>query len=283
MGQLESKYLYILPPTLNRKGEPIGNTNHDIKELFFYKTDIYKLNSPILITSDLHSHSKTIFFDLSKRIDLTKIVVILLGDMGGPLISGKDGCVLDLLKFLITKCKKLLFIGGNHDVPVNMDILKNLSNKDGTPIYYESGTILNFRFGKVGLVHGTGNHISNKPFEYSPDDYINYLSLLDGSDIILTHAAPKFPVENNIILEKNKYGDERIYNCINNFIKKPKFHFYGHAHHEEVPFINSYTTYYNLDSRIYIYNYDGNIQTNDIKNNQIKKYTYIPYDHVLSQ
>ena len=75
-------------PTTNKYGE--AKYKYDTKYIIKATSNIFDDN--VIITSDLHSHSFELFSRLAEtNIDLTKYIIIMVGDMAGNYVRGSDG------------------------------------------------------------------------------------------------------------------------------------------------------------------------------------------------
>ena len=231
-------------PTTNKYGQ--SKFPYDSKELLYINTNLF--NIPVIITSDLHSHSIELFERLREtNIDLTKYIIIMVGDMAGNYIRGSDGNPTEFYNYLLEeiKVKDIIIIQGNHDLPpedsdlsdLKKNVIKNKILKNGSITSYEN-------LGKIGGVNGT---ISNKihPYKISQDKYLGYLKKYIGKkiDILLTHDTPKF---------ENFVGREEIYNMVLKI--KPLIYIYGHCHHKKMHSIHKNIHFLNVDGRVLVIN-----------------------------
>ena len=231
-------------PTTNKYGQ--SKYSYDSKELIYVNSNLF--NIPIIITSDLHSHSFELFERLREtNIDLTKYIIIMVGDMAGNYIRGSDGNPSEFYNYLIEeiKVKEIIIIQGNHDLPpedsklsdIKKNIIKNKILKDGSITNHKD-------LGKIGGVNGT---ISNKvhPYKMTQQKYLGYLHKYIGKriDILLTHDTPKF---------ENFVGKEEIYDTVLKI--KPLIYIYGHCHHKKMYLIHKNIHFLNVDGRVLIIN-----------------------------
>jgi Icc-related predicted phosphoesterase len=240
--------VFKYPPTVNR----FGNTKspYDLKTVITIHTDLVK--EPLLITSDLHSHTETVLNDLDSIIDISKYTVITLGDMAGIGVYGSDGDPTEFYE-RINKKTNLYIIQGNHDLPPNdIDRLHQLKNKDGSNCYLSDGEeIVNTPNGTMAGVHGTIS-LKEHPYKKHPDLFYPLLENVlkwKKPDFILTHETPEIPIINpESKKQKSLIGKKELFDIIIKY--KPKVHMYGHCHH---PYVMSYVNdvlFINADSRI---------------------------------
>lgn len=259
---------YYLPPTQRYRD---GSTRHDYDEKTFLKLDDENLfnGKSVLIGSDWHSHTRTIAYDLSKKLDLSKVIVILAGDMSGERYFGSDGDPTDVYEFLYPKVAALYFIQGNHDLkPRNINRLYALKNKDNSPCYMTNGFIYDSEIGKLGCVHGT---ISNKPHVYKmpENNYYRLIYKLTDADITITHETPSFLVDESDMQVDHQInpltGKDKLYDYICR--TKSSVHIYGHCHHPQPIYHKNNKIWINADSRILLFNYPDqlNIQNENGK------------------
>ena len=241
---LIKKKIMKFRPTTNKYGQ--SKFPYDSKELIYIDTNLF--NIPVIITSDLHSHSIELFERLREtNIDLTKYIIIMVGDMAGNYIRGSDGNPTEFYNYLLEeiKVKDIIIIQGNHDLPpedsdlsdLKKNVIKNKILKNGSITSYEN-------LGKIGGVNST---ISNKihPYKMSQDKYLGYLKKYIGKkiDILLTHDTPKF---------ENFVGREEIYNMVLKI--KPLIYIYGHCHHKKMHSIHKNIHFLNVDGRVLVIN-----------------------------
>ena len=237
------------PPTVNRAGKSRGP--NDIKTILTVETDMVKV--PTLITSDLHSHTQAVLNDLGYNdIDISKYLVLTLGDMAGEGIFGSDGDPTEFYK-RISLTSQLYLVQGNHDLPPeNIEDLMELKNQDKTPCYISDGEeIYNTPNGTIGGVHGTIS-LKKHPYKKLPETFYALLENVlkwKKPDIIMTHETPEisYSTPDNSKVTK-LIGKEELFQMITKY--KPKIHMYGHCHH---PFAFIYTKrvmFINADARI---------------------------------
>lgn len=237
------------PPTVNRSGKT--RSTNDIKSIITVKTNL--VNVPTLIASDLHSHTEKVLNDLeSNNIDISKYLVLTLGDMAGDGVFGSDGDPTEFYERIVTT-SKLHLVQGNHDLPPSNDInrLIRMRNKDKTWCYMPDGTnIINTPNGTMGGVHGI---ISHKPHPYkkSSDIFYNLVEniLKKRPYILMTHETPEIPYyDSNVNKIKNLIGKTELYNMVIKY--KPKIHMYGHCYHPYAFIYTNNIMFINADSRI---------------------------------
>lgn len=239
------------PPTVNRMGKSKGS--NDIKTIVHVRTDLVKV--PTIITSDLHSHTEAVLNDLEyNEIDISRYMVLTLGDMAGEGIFGSDGDPTEFYKRINEK-SQLYIVQGNHDLPPeNINDLMDLKNNDGTTCMISDGEeIVNTPNGTIGGVHGT---ISLKVHPYKkPDDA--FYALLENvlkwkkPEIIMTHETPEIPIYDGQKQKNlNLIGKSDLYKMICKY--KPKIHMYGHCHHQYAFIYSNDVMFINADGRILI-------------------------------
>ena len=208
------------------------------------------------MTSDLHSHSFSVFDDLENEINLIDYDVYTVGDMAGDMIYGSDGDATPLYNMLKEKVNHLYIIQGNHDLPPeNEDTLLQMKNSDGTKVYLSDGFDLQQTAnGKVGCVHGIISHNNNKQKPYRKQiDHFNILVkniLAQKPDFFFTHETPELSYV-NLDQKRIKFiGKDTLFAMVGK--AKCKVHVYGHCHHPNVMTYIGQTLYVNVDARILI-------------------------------
>lgn len=243
------KVTWYFPPSKNKNGET--RRKYDEKMLILIETDI--INSPCIITSDLHGHTQRVFNLMDKYINLDKFTVLCAGDMAGTWLYGTDGDPTEFYEYMLSKCQELFFVAGNHDKSSSdkKNREKRLSNKNNTQCHLDGNGITMSCIGSLAGINGT---ISNRCHEYKfpLNLYCEKLEkiLKMNPKIVITHDTPALPIknENNIIIKTN--GTDDIFNITSKY--KPHIHIYGHCHHKNYhSFINE-THYICADSRILI-------------------------------
>jgi Icc-related predicted phosphoesterase len=236
----------LFPPTKNSSGK--AEFEHDKKEIIKFDENIFDDN--VIFMSDMHSHTQKVIEYLLSNYDLSKFIVITLGDMWGNGFMGSDGDPTPFYELLYNNAKALYIIQGNHDLPPSdaseFQKLVNMKNKDKTYCLLKNGIPFSSSIGIIGGVHGT---ISNKKHAYKmPEkEYVKYLKSMVGKiEILLTHNTPQLfgGTKNQTI------GNYIIHDMVCKI--KPKIHVYGHCYHHPVNESNG-TLFLNADSKILIF------------------------------
>ena len=231
-------------PTLNKSGQ--AKYPYDSKEILKINSNIF--SQPIILTSDLHSHSFELFERLrDTNIDFTQYIIIMVGDMAGDYIRGSDGNPTKFYDYLLEefKVKDIIVVQGNHDLPPKDSKLSDKVKIKIQNKILQDGNIIEIKdIGKIGGVNGT---ISNKvhPYKMKKSKYLNYMKKFVGKqlDVLLTHDTPKFG---------NCIGNQEIYDMVLKI--KPKLYIYGHCHHKNIHTIHNDIHFLNVDGRVLIIN-----------------------------
>lgn len=247
---IDRNVLYY-PPTKNRA----GNTKapFDTKEVIKIKTSL--VNTPTIITSDLHSHSFKVFEHLENELDLLLYDIYTVGDMSGEMIYGSDGDSTPLYRRIQSLCNHLYIIQGNHDLPPPcVNDLLCLVNTDGSNCYISDGeNIVQTLNGTVGGVHGIISHTDKKK------PYRKYLELFDElvknvlrkkPDFFFTHETPALKYTNANGKPVEFIGKNSLFALVKK--SKCKVHVYGHCHHPNVMTYIDQTLFINVDARILV-------------------------------
>jgi predicted phosphodiesterase len=240
-----TKEILYFPPTKNSNGKT--NSDHDTKEIICFDQNIF--NDNVIFMSDMHSHTKAVIdYLVCSDIDLSKFVIVTLGDMWGNGFFGSDGDPTPFYHILKQYAKALYIIQGNHDLPPSrLSDLLEMKNRNGTKCLLTNGHPINTSIGKIGGIHGT---ISAKihPYKMPEKAYLKLLKSFSdkGLDILLTHDTPRITDEKNNIL----IGNIDIYNTVTQV--KPKVHVYGHCYHPPVNVCKD-IIFLNADSKVLIF------------------------------
>jgi len=121
----EEKWIY--PPTITRSGKL--KRGKDIKHVYHIKNTLF--NEPTIVASDLHQHTLEVVKKLCSYVDLSKFIVLTVGDMAGTSIAGSDGDPTEAYQMLAEHAKAFYFVQGNHDLPSLDRLEKTLVNNIG--------------------------------------------------------------------------------------------------------------------------------------------------------
>lgn len=233
---IEKTVYWNFPPTTNRHG--VAHSKHDTKDIVMVSTNI--IDEPLIAMSDIHSHTPELVPMLNEYVDLSKFVVVTVGDMAGNYIFGADGDPYEEYKYLKERAFEFYYVQGNHDLP-----LKN--NVDGSIDCKIINTKSNMSIGGVNGI------ISNKPHAYKIPFGI-YLSnmkkvLQKKPYIFVTHDTPSIPMH---YPDGSRYiGQNIIYETVDKY--KPKIHIYGHCHHPTMINLINNVYYINVDGKVVIF------------------------------
>jgi Icc-related predicted phosphoesterase len=243
--------IWYFPPTKNRVGK--SRKDFDTKSIILVTTDI--VNGPTIVTSDLHSHTQSVFNKLDEYVQLDRFTVICAGDMAGAQIFGSDGDPTNYYEYMLSKCGELYFVQGNHDLPSNDGLHreKQLHNKYatfGTDNQCSlDGHVFKSSIGKIGGIDGI---ISDKNHDYKmgEDDYLHKLGKVLGKKphILVTHDTPMLPIKTD--KAENYVGNEKIYKLVSK--SSHKIHIYGHCHHPKYYNFIEGINYICADARVII-------------------------------
>jgi Icc-related predicted phosphoesterase len=239
----KSEKLYF-PPTKDSNGKT--RSEKDEKEIIEFDENIFEDN--VMFMSDLHSHTQAVIDILCQKYDLSKFIIVTLGDMWGNGIYGSDGYPTPYYKLLHNTAKALYIIQGNHDLPPSdPNVLLRMKNKDGTNCFLLNGEIIPTTIGNIGGVHGTIS-VKSHPYKMPEKKYIRFLKNFKGKglDVLLTHATPQIPYDKNKLL----IGERVIYETVCDV--KPRIHVYGHCYHPPVNICNN-IIFLNADSKILVF------------------------------
>ena len=155
----DKKATWKFAPSRNRYGKT--RSSYDLKHIICAKSDLFQ--EPTILTSDLHAHSHAVLEQLetNTNIKLKDYNVITAGDMAGDGIFGSDGDPTEFYIKLQKKCKSLLVVQGNHDLPT--DTRNKKTHGFDSSCLLRNGEVRDTIYGKVGGVNGI---ISNKPHPY---------------------------------------------------------------------------------------------------------------------
>lgn len=240
-----SREKWYFTPTRSKSGKVRNNV--DIKNVYHYDSGLL-FNQPTIIASDLHQHTLDCINKLCNYVDLSKYIVLTVGDMAGTSISGSDGDPTDAYRILAEHSKEFYFVQGNHDLPAPDNSHLKLINQQGNQCNVPNGKIIKTGLGTIAGVNGI---ISDKrhPYKMSQDKYVKFLEKgLKGKrpDILMTHDTPA------IVVDKKEYiGSDIIKDIVAMY--KPKIHIFGHCHHPTIINEINGITYINTDSRILIF------------------------------
>lgn len=266
------------PPTKSRSGNTRGK--HDLKTVILTTTDL--LGGPTIITSDLHSHTKQVFYLLEKYLKLENFTVIAAGDMAGAQIFGSDGDPTEDYEYMIERCGEFYFSQGNHDLPSydNNGREKRLRNHNShfgnhTLCSLEESQSVDSRIGKIAGLDGI---ISDRkhPYKFHHKEYCQKMmkKLETHPQIFVTHDTPAIPRKYDRS-DDNYVGNDMIFNKINKY--KPKIHIYGHCHHPTYHNLINGVNYICADARVIILIPD-NLDYQDFLHQDLED-EYVMYDY----
>ena len=109
---------FKFPATKNKNGE--CKYENDIKQLIYFKENLFDDN--VIFMSDMHTYTAEMIDILVSKIDLSKYMVITLGDMWDDGIMGSDGDPTLYYLQLHKLAKELYIIQGNHDLLPKKDL-----------------------------------------------------------------------------------------------------------------------------------------------------------------
>lgn len=244
---MDSKFFFdkvdtlYLPPTKSSNGD--CKSSNDMKYIYHVKNHIFK--KPVIVMSDIHSHTQAVIDYLDENYDLSQFTIITVGDMAGKFIYGVDDDPTPYYKQFLEKGNEFYFVQGNHDLPDEIGECTRLKNTNSYNCMVH-GNVLNTDIGKIGGVNGIITLKKKKhPYKYTREEYLKYLSHYNKNkiDILLTHETPKH--SDDVI------GDEDLWNFIRKL--KPKMYFYGHCHHKSPYYFKENIHLFNVDSRVLIF------------------------------
>lgn len=216
----------------------------ELKEIIIVKSNLFL--HPTILTGDLHTYGLQTFQTLQSYVDLTKFIVLSVGDQAGDGNRGTDADPTELYRFISENSKSFYYVQGNHD-------LQSLTSSHHNIV---DGTMVDTEIGKIGGVNGI---ISDKErlYRLPEKEFLKHIksSLNQNVNILLTHETPALPV----LDPKYKtycIGQKSLYTAL----KSPLIHIYGHCHHSEFYHHISDIHFINADSRVIIVipnNYNG--------------------------
>ena len=260
-----NKYIWKLPPCKNRQG--VTRHDYDKKTIIHVKTDLVSLEHPVIMISDLHYHTPIIFPKLAEYIDLSKCIVLTVGDMAGDLnVFGCDGDPTNEYKFMAERAKEFYFVQGNHDLPTTLTIdnIDNITHKDiknnqDKNAFIENGKTINSLVGQISGVNGI---ISDRrhPYKLPYRKYLDFIKqgLEKKPDILMTHDTPK--INDGLSFFRKGEGQEYLFSLVDKY--KPKIHLYGHCHHWDWHTYINGVNYICADARIIIFE-PSKVNSND--------------------
>jgi predicted phosphohydrolase len=231
---------WYFPPTRSRSGKQRAES--DVKEIIRCDSNLFE--RPVILASDLHSHGQAVFDRLSAELDLSRYVVLTVGDMAAAQpVFGSDGDPTDLYEFLAASAAEFYFVQGNHDLPpADATRLICMRNRANLPCYVQDGRFVASGIGRLGGVSGT---ISNKvhPHKKTSDEFYKVLRQLpSGLKVLMTHETPSVLD----LVGQRELLDEVVK-------KRPLVHVYGHCHHPKpITFVHG-IYFLNVDSRVLIF------------------------------
>lgn len=272
------KVRWRFPPTKTRSGNTRGE--FDVKTVILATTDL--LAGPTIITADLHSHTKQVFYLLEKYLKLEYFTVIAAGDMAGAQVFGSDGDPTEDYEFMIERCGEFYFSQGNHDLPSydGDNHEKQLRNHDS---HFGNQTLCSLEESKsvesrIGKIAGQDGIISDRkhPYKFHHKDYCQKMmkKLATRPRIFVTHDTPTIPVKYNGSGD-NYVGNEMIFNQVNKY--KPNIHIYGHCHHPTYHNLIDGVNYICTDARVIILIPD-NLDYHDFLHQDLEE-EYVMYDY----
>lgn len=233
---------WFFPPTTNKEGK--SRHIFDKKEVIRVKSNLFSREHPVILMSDMHFHTGRVFRLLDEHLDLSKYVVLTVGDMSGDKnIFGVDGDPTQDYIFMAERAMEFYFVQGNHDLPSPDNSQERIKNNKDKFAMIQNGEKVVSVIGSIGGVNGT---ISEKdhPYKLYEETYIKFLDkcLNKKPEILLTHDTPKI---------HGGHGSESIYKSICN--SQTKIHVYGHCHHNDFYFLNNRIHFICAEARIIIF------------------------------
>lgn len=230
-----------LPPTMNRA----GNTKapNDTKYIHTIKNHMFA--HPVIMISDAHSHTQAVINYLMIHYDLSKYIIITVGDMAGELIYGSDGVPTEFYKQFLEHSHRFYFVQGNHDLPDENKECNKLKNKDGS-LCMVHGKVFNTPIGRIGGINGiVSSRKKAHPYKIHEEKYLGYLDIYGKHrlDVLLIHDTPQH--SDKVI------GKPEIWDRVKKI--KPRVCIYGHCHHQKPYYFVDGIHLFNADSRVLIF------------------------------
>ena len=214
------KHTWHFPPCMNRHCET--RYQFDEKVIIHVKSNLFSSEHPTILMSDMHYHTPVVFRKLAEYFDLSKCVVLTMGDMAGDNnIFGADGNPTEDYEFMANSAREFYFVQGNHDQPCWKGTHLDIKNRCGQKAMIQNGSSVKSLVGKISGVNGI---ISDRkhPYKLHYRAYLDFMKkgLATRPDIFMTHDTPKV---------NDGPGQPYIFTLIDKY--KPKIHLYGHCHH----------------------------------------------------
>lgn len=226
--------LYLLPTNKKSHAKTVYLVNREDNNIF---------GNPVILMSDIHSHTQQVIDYLKEQYDLSKYTVITVGDM-----SGTDDLSTQYYQQLADLAHNFYFVQGNHDMPDKNKVCNTLKNRDSTNCMVDLDVNIDVQKTDIGKIGGVNGIIctksKNHPYKLESSLFLKkLLKLKDKVDVLLLHDTPKH--------SENVIGNKDLWNSVK--VVKPNICVYGHCHHKEVYYFVNNIHLFNVDSRIVIF------------------------------
>ncbi|MDO8585968.1 MAG: metallophosphoesterase family protein [Armatimonadota bacterium] len=172
----------------------------------------------ILAISDMHGDLSCVMRLLSET---SWDLVLCCGDWGDPDQLSKSECEK------LLEVARIYSVFGNHD---DLSLLRQLRNRDGSPVLLTNGVRVAFRDVTILGVSGIWAKSHRLPWYVTDEDVEGYAGSSERPDILITHGCA---IGLNDLTPTNRRGGQLCFTRLFSALE-PRVHICGHLHRMQV-------------------------------------------------